>query len=146
MDRCHRIGQQRPVLVLRLATAHSVEGKMLARAQSKMALERLVIKKGAFKEVSSSAAAASDADGGASTGLSAGELLELLRGSGGAGDGDTAESGEVDDAMLDKLLERKHLELTSIGPASSVPYPAVGKGYRVVTHEDSSGMLSSINE
>lgn len=39
MDRCHRIGQNRPVLVLRLATAHSVEGKMLRRAGSKMALE-----------------------------------------------------------------------------------------------------------
>ena len=48
MDRCHRIGQNRPVLVLRLATAHSVEGKMLRRASSKLALERIVIKKGAF--------------------------------------------------------------------------------------------------
>jgi SNF2 family DNA or RNA helicase len=51
MDRCHRIGQQKPVLVFRLATSHSVEGKMLARACGKMALERLVIKKGVFKEV-----------------------------------------------------------------------------------------------
>jgi len=51
MDRCHRIGQVRPVLVFRLATAHSVEGKMLKRAGEKMALERLVIKKGVFKEV-----------------------------------------------------------------------------------------------
>lgn len=51
MDRCHRIGQHRPVLVFRLATAHSVEGKMLKRAGEKMALERLVIKKGVFKEV-----------------------------------------------------------------------------------------------
>ena len=32
MDRCHRIGQTRPVLVFRLATAGSVEGKLLARA------------------------------------------------------------------------------------------------------------------
>lgn len=48
MDRCHRIGQVKPVLVLRLATAHSVEGKLLRRARSKLALERLVIKKGAF--------------------------------------------------------------------------------------------------
>ena len=57
MDRCHRIGQNRPVLVLRLATAHSVEGKMLRRASSKLALERIVIKKGAFidaNDVSSS--------------------------------------------------------------------------------------------
>lgn len=48
MDRCHRIGQQKPVLVFRLATALSVEGKLLRRANSKLALERLVIKKGAF--------------------------------------------------------------------------------------------------
>ena len=47
MDRAHRIGQTRPVLVFRLATAHSVEGRLLARANSKLALERLVIKKGA---------------------------------------------------------------------------------------------------
>ena len=53
MDRCHRIGQVKPVLVFRLATAHSVEGKMLRRAADKMALERLVIKKGAFKEIHS---------------------------------------------------------------------------------------------
>lgn len=48
MDRCHRIGQLKPVLVFRLATALSVEGKLLRRANSKLALERLVIKKGAF--------------------------------------------------------------------------------------------------
>ena len=36
------------MLVLRLATSHSVEGRLLKRARSKLALERLVIKKGAF--------------------------------------------------------------------------------------------------
>lgn len=48
MDRCHRIGQTVPVLVLRLATANSVEAKMLKRAASKVMLERLVVKEGAF--------------------------------------------------------------------------------------------------
>lgn len=47
MDRAHRIGQTKPVLVLRLATQFSVEGRLLARANSKLALERLVIKRGA---------------------------------------------------------------------------------------------------
>ncbi len=51
MDRAHRIGQTKPVLVLRLATANSVEGKMLKRAADKMQLERMIIKKGVFKEV-----------------------------------------------------------------------------------------------
>ena len=44
MDRAHRIGQTKPVLVFRLATAHSVEGRLLQRANSKLMLERLVIK------------------------------------------------------------------------------------------------------
>lgn len=44
MDRAHRIGQTRPVLVFRMATAHSVEGRLLQRANSKLMLERLVIK------------------------------------------------------------------------------------------------------
>ena len=44
MDRAHRIGQTKPVLVFRMATAHSVEGRLLQRANSKLMLERLVIK------------------------------------------------------------------------------------------------------
>ncbi|KAI3880738.1 hypothetical protein MKX03_016671 [Papaver bracteatum] len=39
MDRCHRIGQTRPVHVYRLATAQSVEGRLLKRAFSKLKLE-----------------------------------------------------------------------------------------------------------
>ncbi len=39
------------MLVFRLATARSVEGKMLRRAADKMRLERLVVKRGVFKEV-----------------------------------------------------------------------------------------------
>ncbi|EOX91122.1 Chromatin remodeling 1 isoform 3, partial [Theobroma cacao] len=39
MDRCHRIGQTKPVHVYRLATAHSVECRILKRAYSKLKLE-----------------------------------------------------------------------------------------------------------
>lgn len=44
-DRVHRIGQTKPVLVLRLSTANTVEGRMLERATLKRKLERLVIHK-----------------------------------------------------------------------------------------------------
>jgi ATP-dependent DNA helicase len=50
MDRCHRIGQTRPVHVYRLATAQSVECRMLKVATGKLKLEHLVIEKGQFKQ------------------------------------------------------------------------------------------------
>lgn len=49
MDRCHRIGQTRPVVVYRLVTRHSVEDRLLNRAQSKRKLEKLVVHKGSFR-------------------------------------------------------------------------------------------------
>lgn len=74
MDRAHRIGQTKPVLVLRLCTSDSVELKLLRRANSKLALERLVIKKGAF----GGEAAPEDAAGKLS--MSAADLLDMLKG------------------------------------------------------------------
>jgi ATP-dependent DNA helicase len=47
-DRCHRIGQTKPVHIYRLATANSIETHILDRAKSKQTLERVVIHKGNF--------------------------------------------------------------------------------------------------
>lgn len=135
MDRCHRIGQTRPVLVLRLATAHSVEGAMLRRAASKRALERVVIKRGAFKEVVDDPNASS-AGGGA--GLSAQELAQMLRQD--YAMDDVPQSGAVTEATLDALLDRTHL----LAPAAeaSLPFPAQGVGYEVVQQMDANGLES----
>ncbi|GKT93260.1 lymphoid-specific helicase [Colletotrichum tofieldiae] len=48
-DRCHRIGQNRPVIVYRLATKGTVEEELLLSADAKRRLEKLIIKKGSFK-------------------------------------------------------------------------------------------------
>ncbi|KAG6041334.1 hypothetical protein E4U41_004864 [Claviceps citrina] len=48
-DRCHRIGQTRPVIVYRLATKDTVEESLLMSADAKRRLEKLVIRKGGFK-------------------------------------------------------------------------------------------------
>lgn len=48
-DRCHRIGQTRPVVVFRLATKGTVEEELLGSADAKRRLEKLVIKKGGFR-------------------------------------------------------------------------------------------------
>jgi ATP-dependent DNA helicase len=50
-DRAHRIGQTRPVLVLRLVSAHTVETKILQKAGNKRKLEALVISQGKFGRV-----------------------------------------------------------------------------------------------
>ena len=48
-DRCHRIGQTRPVVVYRIATKGTVEEELLMSADAKRRLEKLVIRKGGFR-------------------------------------------------------------------------------------------------
>merc|ERR1719160_1049501 len=50
-DRCHRIGQTKTVIVYRLATAETVEEKVLTAAKQKLKLEQLVVSKGKFKDI-----------------------------------------------------------------------------------------------
>lgn len=50
MDRAHRIGQTRNVIVYRLATRGTVEEQLLESAEAKRKLEKLVIKKGSLKD------------------------------------------------------------------------------------------------
>ena len=126
MDRCHRIGQQKPVLVLRLATAHSVEGKMLRRANSKLMLERLVIKKGAFIHADKK-----------STSMSADELMDVLKSD--VTLDDVPQSGEVTERVLDQILDRSHLV-----KSTKRPYPESGAGYEVVMQLEGSGLLQGV--
>ncbi|KAL4451633.1 hypothetical protein ABPG75_007295 [Micractinium tetrahymenae] len=132
MDRCHRIGQQKPVLVLRLATAHSVEGKMLRRANEKLMLERLVIKKGAFLDVSGGAESSKN-----SSSLKADELMDLLKAD--VRLDDVPQSGEVDEQTLDRIMDRTHLAANK-----ERPYSETGVGYEVVAQIDGSGLLKGV--
>eukprot|EP00548_Thalassiothrix_antarctica_P008923 CAMPEP_0194133680 /NCGR_PEP_ID=MMETSP0152-20130528/3745_1 /TAXON_ID=1049557 /ORGANISM="Thalassiothrix antarctica, Strain L6-D1" /LENGTH=776 /DNA_ID=CAMNT_0038829025 /DNA_START=397 /DNA_END=2727 /DNA_ORIENTATION=- len=50
MDRCHRIGQDRPVAVYRLLSVGSVDIEMMEKALSKKKLERMAIAGGSFKK------------------------------------------------------------------------------------------------
>ncbi|KAF9818800.1 hypothetical protein IEO21_02580 [Rhodonia placenta] len=45
-DRAHRIGQTKPVLIFRLVSAHTIETRIMQRANEKRKLEALVIAKG----------------------------------------------------------------------------------------------------
>eukprot|EP00293_Proteomonas_sulcata_P010742 CAMPEP_0184305160 /NCGR_PEP_ID=MMETSP1049-20130417/14502_1 /TAXON_ID=77928 /ORGANISM="Proteomonas sulcata, Strain CCMP704" /LENGTH=220 /DNA_ID=CAMNT_0026617161 /DNA_START=30 /DNA_END=692 /DNA_ORIENTATION=+ len=48
-DRCHRIGQKKPVSVFRMCTTNSVETKILERATNKRKLELVAIARKRFK-------------------------------------------------------------------------------------------------
>lgn len=47
-DRCHRIGQTKPVTIYRLITESTVEENILKKAKEKKSLNRIVIKDGSF--------------------------------------------------------------------------------------------------
>lgn len=61
-DRCHRIGQTRPVIVYRLATRGTVEETLLTSADAKRRLEKLVIQKGTFRTMGQKMGAQQDLD------------------------------------------------------------------------------------
>eukprot|EP00961_Rhodomonas_salina_P167658 2259710-Rhodomonas_salina.1 len=50
MDRCHRIGQTKPVTVFRFVTEHSVEERMVERAMKKLFLDAMVVQQGRLSD------------------------------------------------------------------------------------------------
>lgn len=131
MDRCHRIGQTKPVHVYRLATALSVEGRMLKRAFSKLKLEHVVIGKGQFKQERSTTDTMEEED-----------LLALLR------DDDSEEDKlmqtDISDEDLQRVLDRSDLVVGEDESNVNV-LPLKGPGWDVVIPTASGGMLSTLN-
>ncbi|ESQ31156.1 hypothetical protein EUTSA_v10003684mg [Eutrema salsugineum] len=136
MDRCHRIGQTKPVHVYRLATAQSIEGRILKRAYSKLKLEHVVIGKGQFHQERAKS----------STPLEEDDILALLK------DDETAEDkliqADISDEDLERLLDRSDLMITPPGetePQAGEAFPVKGPGWEVVLPSSAGGMLSSLN-
>ncbi|KAF9910287.1 hypothetical protein BX616_010896 [Lobosporangium transversale] len=114
-DRVHRIGQTKPVMIYRLVTANTIEGKIIERASSKRKLEKLVIHKGKFKKPPS--AGTSAATDRAAT-LS--DLAEMLA----QDDGEKIQLATKDDVVisdkhLEMLLDRSDAAYESIGVATA---------------------------
>lgn len=49
-DRCHRLGQKKPVSIFRLVSENSVEEKIVERAQQKLKLDAMVVQQGRLKD------------------------------------------------------------------------------------------------
>lgn len=124
MDRAHRIGQTRNVIVYRFATRNTVEQKLLESAEAKRRLEKLVIRKGGVRHGA----------GKEEKGQEVEELQRLLRRSDGErfDIGGEGEGRLFDDKELEILLDRsdeayeraeKGLDIGGVGQV----FQAVGK-------------------
>eukprot|EP00301_Raphidiophrys_heterophryoidea_P004208 c11844_g1_i1.p1 GENE.c11844_g1_i1~~c11844_g1_i1.p1 ORF type:complete len:753 (+),score=122.10 c11844_g1_i1:129-2387(+) len=113
-DRCHRIGQTRPVMVYRLITRPSIEERMIERANSKRKLDKMVIQKGAFKGRDSI---------GKQTNLSVSDLEAIL-----TEEIFSQSSRAVHEVMCDKeieeILNRTHMDTVN-----------EGRCYKVMVHQ-----------
>ncbi|KZM23750.1 ATP binding [Ascochyta rabiei] len=125
MDRAHRIGQTRNVIVYRFATRNTVEQKLLESAEAKRRLEKLVIRKGGVRN---------NAGKGVEKEQEVEELQRLLRRSDGekfdiAGEGEGRLFSEEELAILldrsDEAYERAEKGL-DVGGEGQV-FQAVGK-------------------
>ena len=117
MDRAHRIGQTRPVIVYRFATKGTIEETLLGKADMKRRLEKLVIQKGKFKSlldgVDTKRGKLKLGDGDADA--DADDLKEVLLG---AGDGlgntpvdATVHAGNAHDDGLGEILTEEDLKV-----------------------------------
>jgi ATP-dependent DNA helicase len=119
-DRCHRIGQTKPVVIYRLVTGNTVESKIIEKATAKRKLEKLVMHKGKFKVPS-----------GESKSSTLTELAEILA----AEDNEEvhlAQKGDIiiPDDDLERLLDRSDRSFTKI--ETGVAEEECGETFKVI--------------
>jgi len=119
MDRCHRIGQNRPVAVYRLLTVNSVDIDMMEKQISKKKLERMAIVGGDFRKAGSRSRGEFRTE--ALTELLASDVKDLQS------KGTDVESISIDDEEFEMILNRKKL----FGEGEDA-IPSEGKMYDVI--------------
>ena len=132
MDRCHRLGQTRPVAVYRLLTCNSVDIEMMEKQVSKKKLERMTIAAGDFRKAGH---------------RSQGEMsFEKLQGflqsdiqdlEGKAAD---VEDVRISDEEFDMIMDRKRLFADG-----SDAIPVDGKMYNVIEKNQTGDALASMS-
>ncbi len=146
-DRCHRIGQTKPVVVYRMLTRGSVEIDMMEKQMSKRKLERLTIHGGDFKQGGMRGV------GGELTLSRLRELLEddvrnLNRMTENKADGksEIPMSEGIDDAELSLTLDRKRLFNKAKNGTYSINLDGIPKQGRMydVLDDTSAGSLGQV--
>ena len=131
MDRCHRIGQDRPVAVYRLLTVNSVDIEMMEKQISKKKLERMAIVGGDFRK------AGSRSRGEFKTESLNQLLLDDVKDL--SSKGTDVESIRIDDQEFDAIISRERLFAEGEGAI-----PTEGKMYDVIDAKQGD-MLGAMN-
>uniref|UniRef100_A0A7S2UFY8 Uncharacterized protein n=1 Tax=Attheya septentrionalis TaxID=420275 RepID=A0A7S2UFY8_9STRA len=119
MDRCHRIGQTRPVAVYRLMTVNSVDIEMMEKQISKKKLERMAITGGDFRKAGSRSCGEFSSERLVS--LLADDITNLNT------KGMDADSIQIDDEEFEKIMCRERLFAVGDGAV-----PTEGKMYDIL--------------
>ncbi|KAI4813106.1 hypothetical protein KUCAC02_024454 [Chaenocephalus aceratus] len=126
-DRCHRIGQTKPVVVYRLVTANTIDQKILEKASAKRKLEQMVIHKNKFKGAKAELNQSKSC-------IDLDELRELLRARGMEKEVKTSRGEVISNKDLELLLDRS--DMLDKGKGSMKKEK--GGVFRVMDAEDSS--------
>jgi len=131
MDRCHRIGQNRPVAVYRLLTVNSVDIDMMEKQISKKKLERMAIVGGDFRKAGSRSRGEFKTD--ALNELLNDDVKDLQS------KGVDVESIKIDDDEFEYIMNRDKLFTKGEGAI-----PTEGKMYDVIDAHKGDSMLGSM--
>merc|ERR1719381_166898 len=104
-DRCHRIGQTKPVMIYRMVTANTIDQRIVERAAAKRKLEKMVIHREKFKSGAENVKSSLQS-------ISPQELLSLLDSQDYVGEVSASDKyqGQVfTDQQLSKLLDRSDI-------------------------------------
>jgi len=102
-DRCHRIGQTKPVMVYRLVTANTFDQRIVERAAAKRKLEKMIIHRSKFKAGAESVSSSLQS-------ISPQELLALLDSKDYCGSVSAGSNGQVfTEEQMNQLLDRSDL-------------------------------------
>merc|ERR1712029_377418 len=144
-DRCHRIGQTKPVMIYRMVTANTIDQKIVERAAAKRKLEKMVIHKSKFKAGAENVKSSLQS-------ISAQELLTLLDSKDYIGSmvADDKYNGQVfSEEQLSMLLDRSDITWGLVDKEEEVKKESTTgvKGvFQVIEVEEKNPDLGSVKE
>lgn len=139
-DRCHRIGQTKPVMVYRLVTANTIDQKIVERAAAKRKLEKMIMHKEKFKSGAKSITTSLKS-------ISPQELLQLLSSKDHVGALECSDGQIFSEEQMNQLLDRSSLAWSDEEKKAAGAVDGV-KGVFQVIDEDDGGRpgMGSISE